>query len=69
MSLSVFDRSLHENKYSSVHVTGKEKIFELEIANLLYEEIQMLLHNSEMFEEQYKVVIKYYERLTAGVTA
>jgi len=69
MSLSVFDRSLHENKYSSVRWTRKEKISELEIANLLCEEIQMLLHDSEMFEEQYKGVIKYYERLTTGVTA
>jgi hypothetical protein len=69
MSLSVFDRSLPESRYSSIQWTRKEKNSELEIANLLCEEIQMLLHNSEMFEEQYKGVIKYYERLTAGVTA
>jgi len=69
MSLSVFDRSLHENKYLSTRWTRKEKISELEIANLLCEEIQMLLHDSEIFEEQYKGVIKYYERLTAGITA
>jgi hypothetical protein len=69
MSLSVFDRSLHESRYSSIQWTRKEKISELEIANLLCEEIQMLLHNSEMFEEQYKGVIKYYERLIVGVAA
>jgi hypothetical protein len=69
MSLSVFDGSLPESRYSSIQWTRKEKISELEIANLLCEEIQMLLHTSEMFEEQYKVVIKYYERSTTGITA
>lgn len=69
MSLSVLDKSLRKSRHSSTRWTRKEKMSELEIANLLCEEIQMLLRNSRMFEEQYKGMINYYERLTTGVTA
>ncbi|WP_316504268.1 hypothetical protein [Nitrosopumilus sp.] len=54
----------HKGDYSSTQWTRENKISDFEITDLLCEEIKMILHDSRVLDKQYKLIIKYYQRLT-----